>query len=190
MSSEIFELMKRPDERAVVEKAHRRPRFVEDCVREMVRGPDRRLPGARRRRLRAGPPGEPRDDPPAQRRGRALRAAAARFGRSWTRDDALAPPRDDARVAREPLLPELCCSRSRSGSSSERGAPVSAQRCRARPARQPDGRGGDRRRPAAPRALHDDAPSCRFLAHHAACRRWRAWRGDYIVGVVGHGASG
>jgi GTP cyclohydrolase-4 len=38
MSSEIFELMKRPDERAVVEKAHARPRFVEDCVREMVRG--------------------------------------------------------------------------------------------------------------------------------------------------------
>ena len=38
MSSEIFELMKRPDERAVVEKAHDRPRFVEDCVREMVRG--------------------------------------------------------------------------------------------------------------------------------------------------------
>jgi GTP cyclohydrolase-4 len=38
MSSEIYELMKRPDERAVVEKAHRRPRFVEDCVREMLRG--------------------------------------------------------------------------------------------------------------------------------------------------------
>jgi GTP cyclohydrolase IV len=38
MSSEIFELMKRPDERSVVEKAHSRPRFVEDCVREMVRG--------------------------------------------------------------------------------------------------------------------------------------------------------
>jgi GTP cyclohydrolase-4 len=38
MSSEIFELMKRADERAVVEKAHARPRFVEDCVREMVRG--------------------------------------------------------------------------------------------------------------------------------------------------------
>ena len=38
MSSEIFELLKRPDERAIVEKAHRRPRFVEDCVREMVRG--------------------------------------------------------------------------------------------------------------------------------------------------------
>ena len=38
MSSEIFELMKRPDERAVVEKAHSRPRFVEDCVREMIRG--------------------------------------------------------------------------------------------------------------------------------------------------------
>ena len=38
MSSEIFELMKRSDELAVVEKAHRRPRFVEDCVREMIRG--------------------------------------------------------------------------------------------------------------------------------------------------------
>ena len=37
MSSEIYELMKRPDEVEVVEKAHRRPRFVEDCVREMVR---------------------------------------------------------------------------------------------------------------------------------------------------------
>jgi GTP cyclohydrolase-4 len=38
MSSEIYELMKRSDEAWVVEKAHRRPRFVEDCVREMVRG--------------------------------------------------------------------------------------------------------------------------------------------------------
>ena len=38
MSSEIYELMKRPDELQVVEKAHVRPRFVEDCVREMVRG--------------------------------------------------------------------------------------------------------------------------------------------------------
>jgi GTP cyclohydrolase IV len=37
MSSEIYELMKRSDEGAVVEKAHRRPRFVEDCVREMIR---------------------------------------------------------------------------------------------------------------------------------------------------------
>jgi GTP cyclohydrolase-4 len=37
MSSEIFELMKRPDELAVVERAHRRPRFVEDCVREQLR---------------------------------------------------------------------------------------------------------------------------------------------------------
>jgi GTP cyclohydrolase I/GTP cyclohydrolase-4 len=36
MSSEIYELMKRSDEGAVVEKAHRRPRFVEDCVREMI----------------------------------------------------------------------------------------------------------------------------------------------------------
>jgi GTP cyclohydrolase IV len=38
MSSEIYELMKRSDEAAVVEKAHRRPRFVEDCVREMIAG--------------------------------------------------------------------------------------------------------------------------------------------------------
>lgn len=36
MSSEIFELMKRSDEGAVVEKAHRNPRFVEDCVRETL----------------------------------------------------------------------------------------------------------------------------------------------------------
>jgi len=44
MSSEIYELMKRSDEGAVVEKAHRRPRFVEDCVREMIRGVIERLP--------------------------------------------------------------------------------------------------------------------------------------------------
>jgi GTP cyclohydrolase-4 len=37
MSSEIYELMKRADEAEVVERAHRNPRFVEDCVREMVR---------------------------------------------------------------------------------------------------------------------------------------------------------
>jgi GTP cyclohydrolase IV len=43
MSSEIYELMKRADEVAVVEKAHRRPRFVEDCVREMLAGVVRRF---------------------------------------------------------------------------------------------------------------------------------------------------
>ncbi|MGI9081248.1 MAG: GTP cyclohydrolase MptA [Thermoleophilaceae bacterium] len=37
MSSEIYGLMKRPDEVEVVERAHMQPRFVEDCVREMVR---------------------------------------------------------------------------------------------------------------------------------------------------------
>jgi len=36
MSSEIFELMKRSDEGAVVERAHRRPRTAADCVRAMV----------------------------------------------------------------------------------------------------------------------------------------------------------
>jgi GTP cyclohydrolase I/GTP cyclohydrolase-4 len=44
MSSEIYELMKRSDEVEVVEKAHRRPRFVEDCVREMVAGVVRDFP--------------------------------------------------------------------------------------------------------------------------------------------------
>ena len=38
MSSEIYELLKRSDEQYVVDRAHRRPRFVEDSVREMVRG--------------------------------------------------------------------------------------------------------------------------------------------------------
>ena len=82
MSSEIYELMKRSDEGAVVEKAHRRPRFVEDCVREMMAGVVDAFPQLTRAlRLRA--PGEPGDDPPAQRRRRALRAArraAARAG--------------------------------------------------------------------------------------------------------------
>jgi GTP cyclohydrolase I/GTP cyclohydrolase-4 len=44
MSSEIYELMKRADEAHVVEKAHRRPRFVEDCVREMIKGVVERFP--------------------------------------------------------------------------------------------------------------------------------------------------
>lgn len=44
MSSEIYELMKRSDEAHVVEKAHRRPRFVEDCVREMISGVVRAFP--------------------------------------------------------------------------------------------------------------------------------------------------
>jgi GTP cyclohydrolase-4 len=47
MSSEIYELMKRSDEGAVVEKAHRRPRFVEDCVREMIHGVVDGLPDLR-----------------------------------------------------------------------------------------------------------------------------------------------
>ena len=45
MSSEIYELMKRNDELEVVEKAHRRPRFVEDCVREMIRMATERFAG-------------------------------------------------------------------------------------------------------------------------------------------------
>ena len=75
MSSEIYELMKRADEAHVVEKAHRRPRFVEDCVREMVRGVLESFPhpGCACVRLRA--PAQPRDDPSAQRRRRALRHA-------------------------------------------------------------------------------------------------------------------
>jgi len=47
MSSEIYELMKRSDEGAVVEKAHRRPRFVEDCVQAAIRGALDRFGGLR-----------------------------------------------------------------------------------------------------------------------------------------------
>jgi GTP cyclohydrolase IV len=36
MSSEVYGLLKRPDELFVVNKAHRNPRFVEDVVREML----------------------------------------------------------------------------------------------------------------------------------------------------------
>ena len=45
MSSEIYELMKRSDEGAVVEKAHRRPRSAEDCVREAIHGAIERFGG-------------------------------------------------------------------------------------------------------------------------------------------------
>jgi GTP cyclohydrolase I/GTP cyclohydrolase-4 len=38
MSSEIYELMKRADEGAIVDKATRRARYPEDCVREALRG--------------------------------------------------------------------------------------------------------------------------------------------------------
>ncbi|MGP8319286.1 MAG: GTP cyclohydrolase MptA [Methanosarcinaceae archaeon] len=37
MSSSIFELLKRSDEAAIVETAHRNPKFVEDCVRTMAK---------------------------------------------------------------------------------------------------------------------------------------------------------
>ena len=36
MSSQMFELLKRSDEAAVVELAHKNPKFVEDCVRTMA----------------------------------------------------------------------------------------------------------------------------------------------------------
>lgn len=45
MSSEIYELLKRPDELHVVKKAHHKTRFVEDVVREMIRGLTESLPG-------------------------------------------------------------------------------------------------------------------------------------------------
>jgi len=37
MSSSVCELLKRPDENAVVVQAHQNPMFVEDCVRNMIR---------------------------------------------------------------------------------------------------------------------------------------------------------
>jgi GTP cyclohydrolase I/GTP cyclohydrolase-4 len=45
MSSEIYELMKRTDEGAVVEKAARRPRHVEDCVNDAIRAAIERFGG-------------------------------------------------------------------------------------------------------------------------------------------------
>ena len=64
MSSEIYELMKRSDEAAVVEKAHRQP-ALRRGLRPRDGAPRRRgLPGASRARLRPRPPGEPGDDPP------------------------------------------------------------------------------------------------------------------------------
>jgi GTP cyclohydrolase-4 len=45
MSSEIYGLLKRPDELAVVLKAHAHPRFVEDCTREMIRRVIEAYPG-------------------------------------------------------------------------------------------------------------------------------------------------
>ena len=104
MSSEIYELMKRSDEGAVVEKAHRRPRFVEDCVREMIRGVVDELPELARRRVRLGAPGEPRDDPPAQRRRRPPRAARRAARRARVRRPHAAP-RLAARLARRRQRP-------------------------------------------------------------------------------------
>ena len=37
MSTKTYELLKRPDEARLVEKAHQKPMFVEDCVREMAK---------------------------------------------------------------------------------------------------------------------------------------------------------
>ena len=87
MSSEIYELMKRSDEAHVVEKAHRRPRFVEDCVREMIQGVVERFPmlddavfvSARQVNL----------ETPAQRCGRALRHIGR--GPARTRDRGARP---------------------------------------------------------------------------------------------------
>ena len=94
MSSEIYELMKRSDEAAVVEKAHRNPRFVEDVVREMIRRVADAYPGARRGRLRPRPPGEPGDDPPPLGGRRALRPARRdrRRARARASTRAITPP--------------------------------------------------------------------------------------------------
>ncbi len=44
MSSQMFELLKRADEAAVVEAAHKNPKFVEDCVRSMAQKIVREFP--------------------------------------------------------------------------------------------------------------------------------------------------
>ena len=45
MSSETYDLLKRPDELFIVNKAHQAPRFVEDVVREMLRSAHDALAG-------------------------------------------------------------------------------------------------------------------------------------------------
>ena len=106
MSSEIYELMKRSDEVEVVEKAHMHPRFVEDCVREMVRMAVDEFSGlgedafllARQENLET----IHRHNVVAERHGLLGRAGprADRRGHG-------APPRDRARVARGPLPSRL-----------------------------------------------------------------------------------
>ncbi len=44
MSSQMFELLKRSDEAAIVEMAHKNPKFVEDCVRSMAQKVVREFP--------------------------------------------------------------------------------------------------------------------------------------------------
>ncbi len=44
MSSQMYELLKREDERFVVETAHKHPKFVEDCVRTMAKNLVLRFP--------------------------------------------------------------------------------------------------------------------------------------------------
>jgi len=44
MSSQMFELLKRSDEAAIVELAHKNPKFVEDCVRTMAQKIVREFP--------------------------------------------------------------------------------------------------------------------------------------------------
>jgi GTP cyclohydrolase-4 len=44
MSSQMFELLKRADEAAIVERAHKNPKFVEDCVRTMAQKIVREFP--------------------------------------------------------------------------------------------------------------------------------------------------
>ncbi|CAJ36038.1 GTP cyclohydrolase MptA [Methanocella arvoryzae] len=44
MSSQMYELLKREDERYVVHSAHKNPKFVEDCVRTMAKNLVRKFP--------------------------------------------------------------------------------------------------------------------------------------------------
>ena len=142
MSSEIYELMKRSDEVEVVEKAHRRPRFVEDCVREMIGGVVDGVPLAVRRELRVRAPGEPRDDPSAQRRRRALRHPRRGACRDRQRA-ARAPPHRDPRLARRVAVAD--------GRAATR-PPGASRRCRRRPVPPRAGAVAGRRSSRGPRA--------------------------------------
>ena len=161
MSSEIYELMKRSDEVAVVEKAHRNPRFVEDCVREMVRRVAERLPAASATAASSSParrtwrrstatPWSPSAPACSPRSSPSSRAASTRrhhmTEREWL-EAPCAPERASARSASQP--PRACAARAPSPAACAARRSSRRRRSRSprpprRPARRPRSATGSR----------------------------------------------